>query len=65
MKWIKLNSNTFKDMIAAHKSSKCVLLASHIIDSIWCYDVYQTNVFNIQYLISSNKYYYMIIDNPK
>ena len=64
MKWIKLNSDTFKDMIAAHKSSKCVLLAT-CINFSWCYDIYQTNVFNIQYLISSNKYYYMIIDNPK
>lgn len=64
MEWIKLNFDTFKDMINAYKNHKCVLLAT-CINFNWCYDIYQTNVFNIQYLINSNKYYYMIINNPK
>ena len=68
MKWIKLTTSTFKDLENAHHSGKGIVIAKPHTEYAgalyWSYHIYHTSPELLNYMIKSNNYYYMILDEP-
>ena len=68
MKWIKLTSKTFNEILTAYRSGKGVILAkahTQFAGAIYfSYHIYRGSPDLINCMIKEDKYFYMILDEP-